>query len=54
MAELSSRSMESLLEHAAFVRRLARVLVLDDARAEDVLQQTWLNALEHPPRASIK
>jgi RNA polymerase sigma factor (sigma-70 family) len=44
-------SIDDLLEHAVFARRLARALVGDEARADDVVQQTWLNALEHPPRA---
>jgi RNA polymerase sigma-70 factor (ECF subfamily) len=45
------RTIDDLLEHALFARRLARALVGDEARADDVVQQTWLNALEHPPRA---
>ena len=49
MAE--SHAIDDLLEHAAFARRLARALVGDEARADDVVQQAWLNALEHPPRA---
>ena len=42
---------ESLLAHADFVRALARRLVLDEHQAEDVAQETWLAALEKPPRA---
>ena len=41
---------ESLLEHRGFVRGLARSLAADDARADDVTQQTWLDALRRPPR----
>jgi RNA polymerase sigma-70 factor (ECF subfamily) len=44
-------SFDSVLENAAFARRLARALVGDDARADDVVQQAWVAALEHPPRA---
>src|SRR5262249_51801852 len=41
---------ESLLEHAAFARRLAPARVGGDvARAEDVVQTSWLAALQHPP-----
>jgi RNA polymerase sigma-70 factor (ECF subfamily) len=40
---------EVLLEHAAFVKALARRLVRDEATAEDVAQQTWLAALRRPP-----
>lgn len=41
---------EQLVSHAAFVRNLAQRLVEDEDRAEDVIQDTWLAALEHPPR----
>ena len=41
---------EELLTHADFVRSLARSLVIDDNRAADVEQKTWLAALEHPPK----
>jgi len=40
---------EVLLAHADFVRALARSLVVDEHRAEDIAQQTWLAALQHPP-----
>ena len=40
---------ESLLAHADFVRALARSLVLDEHRADDVVQETWLAALQRPP-----
>jgi RNA polymerase sigma factor (sigma-70 family) len=39
-----------LLEHAAFARRLARALVADASLAEDVVQQSFVSALERPPR----
>src|SRR5262249_14484335 len=42
-------SPERLLEHAAWLRRLAGTLVLDAARADDVTQQTLLHALQRPP-----
>jgi RNA polymerase sigma-70 factor (ECF subfamily) len=41
-----------LLEHADFVRALARSLIRDPAGADDVVQETWLRALEHGPRES--
>ncbi|MCI0342588.1 MAG: sigma-70 family RNA polymerase sigma factor [Planctomycetales bacterium] len=41
---------ETLLEHAGFVRALARSLVRDEWLAEDVEQETWVAALERPPR----
>jgi RNA polymerase sigma-70 factor (ECF subfamily) len=37
---------EQLLAEAGWVRRLARRLVLDQAAADDVVQETWLRALE--------
>jgi len=37
-------------EHERFVRNLARSLIVDEARADDVVQETWLAVLEHPPR----
>lgn len=40
---------EDLLAHADFIRALARSLVLDEHRAQDVTQETWLAALKHPP-----
>ncbi|MCZ6598934.1 MAG: sigma-70 family RNA polymerase sigma factor [Planctomycetota bacterium] len=41
---------EHLLQHVGWIRRLARRLVSDAARAEDLSQRTLLRALEHPPR----
>src|SRR5260370_310211 len=40
-----------LLQHSAWVRRLARGLVRDDALADDLGQEAWLAALRPPPRA---
>src|SRR6185436_3356389 len=41
---------EALLEHASWVRALARRLTDDAARADDLAQSAWVAALEHPPR----
>ncbi len=41
---------EALLRHREFVRRLARRLVRDEARADDVVQETYVAALRNPPR----
>ena len=38
-----------MLEHTRFLRVLARSLVTDPHRAEDLVQDTWLTALERPP-----
>ena len=45
---------ETLLQHAAFLRGLARGLLGDADRAGDVVQQTWLAALEKGPRTPDK
>ena len=42
-------TLEQLLAHAPWARALARELVLDQARADDVVQQAWLAACERPP-----
>ena len=42
---------ESLLEHREFVRRLARSLVRDEHAAQDLVQDTWLEALRRPPHS---
>ena len=41
---------ERLLQHEGWVRALARSLVEDEHRVDDVVQKTWLAALERPPR----
>ncbi len=43
---------EELLAHADFVRGLARRLVADDQKADDVSQEALIAALEHPPAGS--
>ncbi len=40
---------QQLLEHAHWMRAFARSLVLDDSRADDLVQETWLAAVERPP-----
>jgi RNA polymerase sigma-70 factor (ECF subfamily) len=50
--ELMERStrLDELLSHAGWMRALARSLVRDPADAEDIVQDTWLEALRRPPR----
>jgi len=43
----------TLLEHRAFLRRLARGLTADRDGAEDLVQETWLAALRRPPREGV-
>ena len=47
-----SRDPEELLSHRDYVRGLARSLVVDEARADDVVQQAWIAALADGPRES--
>lgn len=43
---------ETLLEHAEWVRALARTLVYDPDRVDDVVQETWVAALKAPPAST--
>lgn len=43
---------EILLSHEDFVRALSRRLVIDEHVVDDVVQETFLAALEKPPRAA--
>jgi RNA polymerase sigma factor (sigma-70 family) len=45
-----STDLEALLAHAGWVSRLAKCLVADSNQADDVVQQAWVAALDHPPR----
>jgi DNA-directed RNA polymerase specialized sigma24 family protein len=40
--------LEALLENAAWTRALARSLTRDAHRADDLVQRTFVAALEHP------
>jgi DNA-directed RNA polymerase specialized sigma24 family protein len=51
MPPTTALSPDLLLQHEPFVRALVRALVPDEARAQDVVQETWLTALRRPPRA---
>jgi RNA polymerase sigma-70 factor (ECF subfamily) len=42
-------SSPDLLDHASSLRTLARRLVADEADAQDLIQETWLEALRRPP-----
>lgn len=44
-----ARRLETLLAHAHWIRELARALVRDPARAEDVAQETLVAAWKHAP-----
>src|SRR5262245_66615448 len=43
---------ELLLRESAWLLRLARSLVHEASEADDLVQETWVAALAHPPRAA--
>ena len=47
-------SAAALVEHGAFVRALAKSLIADPHEAEDLAQETWVRALEHPPEEGTR
>lgn len=53
MTPPAPKELEALLAHAGWIRSLARTLVSDPNRADDLVQQTWVAALEHPPGPSV-
>jgi RNA polymerase sigma factor (sigma-70 family) len=48
-SEDASPTIETLLAHRAWVRGIARALVADESRVDDVEQETWLVAMDRPP-----
>jgi RNA polymerase sigma factor (sigma-70 family) len=46
----SAVPMEELLAHRQWVRALAQRLAADESSADDLEQETWLAAVQHPPR----
>ncbi|MEM7310607.1 MAG: RNA polymerase sigma factor, partial [Planctomycetota bacterium] len=44
---------EDLLAHRDFLHRLAAGIVRNDATADDLVQDTWLDALHRPPRSRL-
>lgn len=51
-AAADSPSLDALLAHATWARRLAYTLVRDDAAADDLVQEAWETAIQHPPDAT--
>jgi DNA-directed RNA polymerase specialized sigma24 family protein len=47
-------NLAELLTHADWVKSLARELVRDEHRAEDVVQETWIAALRHGPSTVVR
>src|SRR5262245_54473096 len=52
MEPLATNHPESLLEYGPRLRALARQLVRDEHAADDLVQETWLSALERGPRGA--
>ncbi len=50
MSSAEPPSIESLLAHRTWLRRLARSLVRDAHEADDLEQEVWVKALRRPPR----
>lgn len=46
---LKAATIRELLEHDAFLRTLARSLVIDEGRADDVVQEAYVAVLNRPP-----
>jgi RNA polymerase sigma factor (sigma-70 family) len=46
---VSPPTIQELLQHASFLRELARSLVHDEHAADDLVQDTWVAALQGPP-----
>src|SRR5262245_24677722 len=44
-------SLESLLSHQGWAMRVARRLVREEGEAEDLVQRTWIAALQRPPQS---
>lgn len=51
--DTTPRDLDALLAQAGWARALARSLVHDPDRAEDLVQRAWLAALRNPPDAAI-
>lgn len=50
---LTQEQLERLLDHADWLRALARRLVQDASAADDLVQETWLAALSSPPDTTL-
>jgi RNA polymerase sigma-70 factor (ECF subfamily) len=50
MSTQAPPTIEELLVHAPFVRRVARAALGGDDQVEDAVQETWVAALRHGPR----
>jgi DNA-directed RNA polymerase specialized sigma24 family protein len=43
-----------MLAQAAALRSLARRFLRDEAAADDLVHETWVAALEHPPATTVR
>lgn len=53
MNDPSTLDPDQLLEHSAWMRRLAERLVNGGEQADDLVQTAWAAALKNPPRAGV-
>jgi hypothetical protein len=44
-----THALDDLLRHERFVQRLAKSLLSTTGEADDLVQETWLRAVQHPP-----
>ncbi|MCU1280426.1 MAG: hypothetical protein JWM53_3972, partial [bacterium] len=54
MANGDPRQIDELLAHTAWIRRVAASLVRDAGDADDIVQATWLAALQSPPASNSR
>jgi len=50
--DTTPRDLDALLAQAGWAKALARSLVRDPDRADDLVQRAWLAALRNPPQDS--
>ncbi len=51
--ERTNATIESLLAQAGWLDALARRLVADPHEADEIVQETWIAAIQHPPHLSV-
>ena len=42
--------LETLMRHEPFVRTVLRSLVGDENKVQDLVQETWVRAMQNPPK----
>src|SRR4051794_418081 len=54
MANRDPQRIDELLAHTAWIRRIAASLVREGTEADDIVQGTWLAALQSPPSSNAR